>query len=67
MKHPPSAAPAAAFPPSLHLPIEAPRAEWPRLLDLAAAALEDRTTTGREVLALELRAIAEALRAEVAA
>ncbi len=67
MKHHPSAAPAADFPPSLHLPIEAPRAAWPRLLDLAAAALEDRTATGREVLALELRAIAEALRAEVAA
>lgn len=58
------AAPAAAFPPSLHLPIEAPRDCWPGLIERAAAALEERPGIHLETLALELRAIAEALRVD---
>ena len=61
------AAPAAAFPPSLHLPIEAPRDAWPALIECAADALEGCNAHRREILALELRAIAEALRVEVSA
>lgn len=58
------AAPAAAFPPSLYLPIEAPRESWPGLIEHAASALEGFGTTSLEILALELRAIAEALRVD---
>lgn len=52
---------------NLSLPIEAPRASWPGLLDHAADALQGRCTFDCETLALELRAIAEALRGEVTA
>lgn len=52
---------------NLSLPIEAPRSAWPGLLDHAADALQGRCTFDSEILALELRAIAEALRVEVAA
>lgn len=61
------AAPAAIFPPSLHLPIEAPRDAWPALIERAASMLEGQPARDAETLALELRAIAEALRVEVAA
>jgi hypothetical protein len=50
---------------NLALPIEAPRSTWPGLLDHAADALQGRCTFDSETLALELRAIAEALRLEV--
>lgn len=56
------AAPAANFPPSLHLPIEAPRTSWPGLIEHAASALQGRCVHDSEALALELRAIAEALK-----
>ncbi|ODU46603.1 hypothetical protein [uncultured Aquimonas sp.] len=62
-----AAAALAALPAHLLLPIEAPRAEWPGLLDHAAAALQGRCVYDSETLALELRAIAEVLRAEVLA
>lgn len=62
-----SAAPAAAYPASLHLPIEAPRDAWPVLIEHAADALQGRCMFDSETLALELFAIAEALRAEVTA
>lgn len=52
---------------ALHLPIEAPRDQWPDLFTLVAEALEGRHAHRRETLALELRAIAEALRAGGAA
>lgn len=61
------AAPAAAFPASLHLPIEAPRDAWPVLIEHAADALEGRGMFDSETLALELRAIAQALRVEASA
>lgn len=64
MKRSTVAAPAAVFPPSLHQPIEAPRECWPGLIERAAAALEERPGIHLETLALELRAIAEALRAD---
>lgn len=67
MKNRTIAAPAADFPPSLDLPIEAPRDQWPELFVRAAEALEGRHAHRRETLALELRAIAEALRVEVTA
>lgn len=53
-----------ALPASLHLPIEAPREQWPQLLDRAAEALQGRRVVDSESLALELRAIAEAIRME---
>lgn len=58
---------AAAIHDSLFLPIEAPRDAWPRLIEHAADALAGRTIFDSETLALELRAIAAALRAEVSA
>jgi hypothetical protein len=44
---------------TIHLPIEAPRADWPGLIERAATALE---AADSYTLALELRAIAVALR-----
>lgn len=67
MKRSTVAAPAASFSPSLDLPIEAHRDEWPALFLRAAEALEGQHPHRREILALELRAIAEALRVEVTA
>lgn len=58
---------AAAIPESLFLPIEAPRDAWPCLIEHAADALAGRCIHDSETLALELRAIAAALRAEVSA
>lgn len=54
-------------PANLHLPIEAPRQQWPGMIEYAADALTGRRPSNPEALALELRAIAEALRMEVAA
>lgn len=67
MKSTNTAAHAASFPQNLLLPIEAPRESWPGLLDHAAAALSGECIFDSETLALELRAIAAALRAEVRA
>ncbi|NCT66370.1 MAG: hypothetical protein GXC76_01870 [Rhodanobacteraceae bacterium] len=58
------AARAAALPASLHLPIKAPRDAWPALIEHAADALAGRCIFDSETLALELRAIAEALRCD---
>jgi hypothetical protein len=44
-----------------------PRPQWPGLLQHAALALEGRAIFDSETLAAELRAIASALRVEVAA
>ncbi len=57
----------SAHPANLHLPIEAPRPQWPDLIENAASALEFSDALAGQRLALELRAIAEALRVEVAA
>ena len=67
MKHHPVAAPAAAFPPSLRLPLDVPRDAWPGLIEHAASALAGECIYDSCTLAPELRAIAEALRAEVSA
>lgn len=62
------AAALAALPSHLsEMPIEAPRPQWPGLLEHAAAALEGRCVFDSQSLAAELRAIAAALRAEVTA
>jgi len=57
----------SATPENLLLPIEAPRDSWPTLLNHAADALTGRCIYDSETLALELRAIAVALRVEVSA
>lgn len=49
---------------NLSLPIEAPRAAWPMLIEHAAAALAGREVGDPETLARELRAIAKALHAD---
>lgn len=47
---------------TIHLPIEAPRADWPGLIERAAATLTGTRPYNPETLALELQAIAVALR-----
>jgi len=54
----------AAMPENLSLPIEAPREAWPALIERAADQLAGVNPIGSAVLALELRAIAEALRVD---
>lgn len=49
----------------LTLPIEAPRADWPALLNKAADALQGWRKVDPETLALELRAISAALHKEL--
>lgn len=61
----PEPMPAAVSTPSLHLPmIEPPRAQWPGLLEHAAAAIGGGCVFDSQSLAAELRGIAAALRPE---